>query len=71
MYVFFWVFPQRLIKIAVADVSEHYQFHLQRLDVRYEDISFLTSSMKILHTSHPALEDGTDRVFRNVGILQF
>ena len=25
----------------------------------------------ILHISHPASEDGTDRVFRNVGILQF
>ena len=25
------------------------------------------SSTTILHTSHPALEDGTDRVFRNVG----
>jgi hypothetical protein len=27
------------------------------------------SSTTILHTSHPAFEDGTDRVFRNVGIL--
>jgi len=24
----------------------------------------------ILHTSYPAYEDGTDRVFRNVGIQQ-
>ena len=30
-----------------------YQFHLQGLDVKY--------------TLHPALEDGTDRGFRNVG----
>ena len=28
------------------------------------------SSLTILHTSHPAYEDGTDRVFRNVGIQQ-
>ena len=26
--------------------------------------------MKLLHTSYPAYEDGTDRVFRNVGIQQ-
>ena len=26
--------------------------------------------LSILHTSHPAYEDGTDRVFRNVGIQQ-
>ena len=29
------------------------------------------SSTILLHTLHPAFEDGTDRVFRNVGILQF
>ena len=28
------------------------------------------SSPTMLHTSHPAYEDGTDRVFRNVGIQQ-
>jgi len=27
-------------------------------------------STKLLHTSYPAYEDGTDRVFRNVGIQQ-
>ena len=55
MYVFFWVFPRRLIKIAVCQrFGTLYRFHFQRLDVRYE-----------------AFEDGTDRVFRNVGILQF
>ena len=55
MYVFFWIFPRRLIKIAVCRrFGTLYQFHLQRLDVRYE-----------------AFEDGTDRVFRNVDILQF
>ena len=27
-------------------------------------------SLTILHTSYPAYEDGTDRVFRNVGIQQ-
>jgi len=60
MYVFFWVFPRRLIKIAVCRrFGTLYQFHLQRLDVRYEVSSYLT------------FEDGTDRVFRNVGILQF
>ena len=30
----------------------------------------ICSSLTILHTSHPAYEDGTDRVFRNVGIQQ-
>ena len=53
MYVFFWVFPRRLIKIVVCRrFGTLYQFHLQRLDVT-------------------SFEDGTDRVFRNVGILQF
>ena len=28
-------------------------------------------STTIFHTSHPAFDDGTDRVFRNVGTLQF
>ena len=28
------------------------------------------SSLTMLHTSYPAYEDGTDRVFRNVGIQQ-
>jgi hypothetical protein len=52
------------MKIAVfRRFGTLYQFHLQRLDVRYE--VFHTS-----HTSHPAFEDGTDRVFRNVGIQQ-
>ena len=38
MYVFFWVFPRRLMKIAVCRrFGTLYQFHLQRLDVRYED----------------------------------
>ena len=61
MYVFFWIFPRRLIKIVVCRrFGTLYQSHLQRLDVRYE----------VLHTSHPAFEDGTDRVFRNVGIQQ-
>ena len=56
LYIFFWVFPRRLIKIVVCRrFGTLYQFHLQRLDV---------------HTSHPAFEDGTDRVFRNVGIQQ-
>ena len=37
MYVFFWVFTRRLIKIAVCLLYVTlYQFHLQRLDVRYE-----------------------------------
>ena len=142
MYVLFWVFPRRLIKIAVCQrFGTLYQFHLQRLDVRYEiwllrsgrgiytgdevyssykrsvfrrgrsrlntlllyllPPHLLThsdppttccplpigpatsskprplykyhvrSSTTILHTSHPAFEDGTDRVLRNVSILQF
>ena len=28
-------------------------------------------SLTMLHTSYPAYEDGTDRVFRNVGIQQY
>ena len=37
MYVFFWVFPRRLIKIVLCRrFGTLYQFHLQRLDVRYE-----------------------------------
>ena len=37
MYVLFWVFPRRLIKIAVCRrFGTLYQFHFQRLDVRYE-----------------------------------
>ena len=37
IYVFFWVFPRRLIKIVVCRrFGTLYQFHLQRLDVRYE-----------------------------------
>ena len=45
MYVFFWVFPRRLIKIVVCRrFGTLYQFHLQRLDVRYELFHcFLTS----------------------------
>jgi hypothetical protein len=38
---------------------ELHRFHLHRLDMKYE-----------LRTSYPAYEDGTDRVFRNVGIQQ-
>ena len=110
MYVFFWVFPRRLIKFAVCRrFGTLYQFHLQRLDVMYEVWCVNTlllyllpphllthsdppttccplpigpatfsiprplykyhvrSSTTILHTLHPALEDGTDIVFRNVG----
>ena len=55
MYVLFWVFPRRLI-IVCRRFGTFYLFHLHRLDVRY--------------TSHPAYEDGRDRVFRNVGIQQ-
>ena len=53
LYVFFWVFPRRPIAVC-RRFGNLYQFHLQGLDVEYE--------------VHPALEDGTDRVFRNVGI---
>ena len=52
-YVFFWVFPRRLI-VVCRRFGTLYRFHLQGLVVKY--------------TSHPALEDGTDRGFRNVGI---
>ena len=50
-YVFFWVFPRRPI-VVCRRFGTLYQFHLQRLDVEY---------------LHPALEDGTDRGFQNVG----
>ena len=56
LYVFFWVFPRRPI-VVCRRFGTLYQFHLQGLDVEYE----------VLHTLHPALEDGTDRGFRNVG----
>jgi len=59
LYVFFWVFPRRLI-VVCRRFGTLYLFHLHRLDVKYE----------VLHTSHPAYEDGTDRAFRNVGIQQ-
>ena len=49
-------FPRRLI-VVCRRFGTLYQFHLHRLDVKYE----------VLHTLHPALEDGTDRGFRNVG----
>ena len=45
-YVFFWVFPRRLI-VVCRRFRTLYRFHL-----------------------HPALEDGTDRGVRNVGIQQ-
>ena len=54
--VIFWVFPRRLI-IECRRFGTLYLFHLQRLDMKCE-----------LHTSYPAFEDGTDKVFRNVGI---
>ena len=38
-----------------------YQFHLQGLDVKY------LQGLDVKYTLHPALEDGTDRGFRNVG----
>ena len=52
LYVFFWVFPRRPI-VVCRRFGTLYQFHLQGLDVKYE----------VLHTLHPALEDGTDRGF--------
>jgi len=52
----FWVFPRRLIIVEFRRFGTICLFHLQRL----------TS----LHTSYPAFEDGTDRLFRNVGIQQ-
>ena len=57
LYVFFWVFPRRPI-VVCRRFGTLYQFHLLGLDVKY-DI-----------TLHPALEDGTDRGFRNVGKQQ-
>ena len=56
--VFFWVFPLRLT-VVCRRFGTLYQFHLHRLDTKCE---------VPLHTSYPAYEDGTDRVFRNVGI---
>ena len=63
LYVFFWVFPRRLI-VVCRRFGTLYLFHLHRLDMKYEVRSM------ILHPSYPAYEDGTDRVFRNVGIQQ-
>ena len=56
MYVFFWVFPRRPI-VVCRRFGILYQFNLHGLDVKYE----------VLSTLPPALEDGTDRGFRNVG----
>ena len=56
LYVFFWVFPRRPI-VVCRRFGTLYQFHLQGLDVKYE----------VIHTLHPALEDGTDTGYRNVG----
>ena len=53
LYVFFWVFPRRLIFVR-RRFGTLYLFHLHRLDMKY--------------TSYPAYEDRTDRVFRNVGV---
>ena len=59
LYVFFWVFPRRPIVIC-RRFGTLYQFHLQRLNVKYE-VYFLPSSRagckvwSILHTLHPAL----------------
>jgi len=52
MYVFFWVFPRRLIKIVVCRrFGTLYQFHLQRLDVRYK--VWLLRSGRGIYTSPP------------------
>ena len=51
LYVFFWVFPRRLI-VVCRRFGTLYLFHLHRLDMKC--------------TSYPAYEDGTARVFRNV-----
>ena len=49
MYVFLWVFPRRLIKIVVCRrFGTLYQFHLQRLDVRYEVTSYFTPHIQPL-----------------------
>ena len=115
-YVFFWVFPRRLI-VVCRRFGTLYRFHLQGLDVEYEkwaeDVVFIYQGWGLLelaepmgrgaagsgrfrvgekvwrgryksrvsgcgpvivcstlHTLHPALEDGADRGFRNVGIQQ-
>ena len=62
LYVLFWVFPRRLIFVCQC-FGTLYLFHLHMLDMKHKVWS-------ILHTSYPAYEDGTDRVFRNVGIQQ-
>ena len=70
LYVFFWVFPRRPI-VVCRRFETLYQFHLQGPDVKYE-VSVPSSRAgckvwSIIHTLHPALEDGTNRGFRNVG----
>ena len=70
LYVFFWVFPRRPI-VVCRRFGTLYQFHLQGLDVEYQfHLQGLDVDYEVLHTLHPAVEDGTDRGFRNVGKLQ-
>ena len=73
LYVFFWVFSRRLI-VVCRRFGTLYLFHLHRLDKKYEVCLVykyhVLCSLTIIHTSYPAYEDGTDRVFRNVGIRQ-
>ena len=50
--VLFWVFPRRLIKIVVCRrFGTLYQFHLQRLDVRYEVPHIQPLKMELIECS--------------------
>ena len=63
VYAFFWVIPRRLNLYAI--VSEHsVPSGFENVGVyKYRNIRKPSHSLYL-----PAYEDGTDRVFRNVGI---
>ena len=62
LYVFFWVIPRRL-NLICRRFGTLCLFHLHR----QVGIPQLFSNLVIIYLL--AYEDGTDRVFRNVGIL--
>ena len=64
LYVFFWVFPRRP-SVVCRRFGTLYQFHLQGLSSPFADVS--EPSIGSIFKGSPALEDGTDRGFRNVG----
>jgi hypothetical protein len=68
LYVFFWVIPRRL-NFVCRRFGTLCLFHLHRLEPTFSCINTLTILKPSYYSSYlPAYEDGTDRVFRNVGI---